>query len=88
MGIFRLLFSAALAFFGAVAMFMGTVMMLATLKSGAFWVNWGLQDGAGKRHVRLSENADEFWLYFAILGVAPVILGWLAIRSSRRFLRG
>lgn len=88
MAIFRLLFSAALAFFGAVSMFMGAVMMIATAKSGTFQVTWGTQTRDGARQVALADNATEFWMYFGAFGVAPVILGGLVMLYGRRLLRG
>lgn len=85
MPLFRAVMAACLAFFGFCAIFMGVVMMFATLKSGEIQMSWGEAPDQTRR-ILLSETPSDFWTYFSLLGVLPVAVGLGAIMGAG-FLR-
>ncbi len=82
----RVIFTVGIFLFGIAAVFMGAVMSLAFLKSGVISLSWG--EGADQsRDVMLSTAPQEFWFYFSLLGVLPVVAGIAAIVAARRMER-
>ncbi len=86
MPLFRAVMAAGFAFLGFIAIFMGIVMMIATYKSGEIQVSWG-EEPAQQRRILLNETPGDFWTYFGLLGVLPVVLGAGAIAGGRRISR-
>jgi hypothetical protein len=86
MPLLRAVFAAGLVFLGAVAIFMGCVLSMAFLKSGAISLSWG--DRADQsRDVLLSTHPHDFWLYFVLIGLLPIGAGFAAIIVGRRISR-
>ncbi len=86
MQLFRAVFSAGLMFLGAVAVFMGFVVSLASLKSGVISLSWG-ERADQSRDVLFSETPHDFYIYVLLLGVLPFVLGVAAILAGRRINR-
>lgn len=81
MPLFRLVLAAGIAFLGFCAIFMGVVMMIATLKSGEILLSWG-EAPEQSRKIILSTTATDFWIYFFLFGPLPVLMGLGAIAAA------
>ena len=77
MAIFRIMFLACLAFIGAVALFMGGVVMLTSWQNGAIMLSYTVDGQA----VTLATN-HVFLLCFGVFLAAAALI-WLAPRPQR-----
>ena len=77
MPLFRAVLAAGFQFLGFISIFMGGIMMFATLKSGEIQLSWG-EAPEQSRRILLSETPADFWTYFFLLGLVPVLLGLAA----------
>ncbi len=88
MGMLKVGFLAAMAFFAAVGIFIGCVMLLTSLQNGAISLSY---TSGGKGIVETITRADDnarFWRLLLTLGFAPIGIGALALWYSVRKLRG
>lgn len=86
MQLLGVVFAAGLIFLGAVAVFLGSVLSIAFWKTGVISLSWGAGTDQS-RDVLLSAAPDEFWLYFVLIGLLPIVAGAGAIIVGRRMLR-
>ncbi len=82
----RAIVAVGLVLLGAIAVFMGFVFSGAFLKSGVISISWG-ERADQSRDVLLSETPSDFWFYFVLLAVLPIVLGIAAIVVGRRIER-
>lgn len=82
----RAVLSAGLVFLGAVGIFMGFVLSGAFLKSGVIYLSWGGRADQS-REVLYSVTPNDFWFYFTLIGVVPMVAGFAAIIWGRRMSR-
>lgn len=71
-------------FIGAIAAFLGAVMLLSALRSGSIQFSYGTGADVVNDTVTLAGDAARFWKYVVGLGVLPVIGGVLAARWGWR----
>lgn len=88
MGMFKLVFLAAVAFFSAIAIFIGGVTILTSLQNGA--ISIGYTSGGKPVSETISKVADagRFWQLMLTMGGLPVVIGAVAMWYSIRKLRG
>lgn len=88
MWLLRIGFFAGLAFFGAVAVFLGSMVMLSSLQAGEIAWTYTVSGRDVSDSVKRAADAGRFWRLFGQMGVLPAVLGgaalWFAIRRLRR----
>jgi hypothetical protein len=88
MALFRFVVPLGLIVFGAVAVFMGAVVLIGGLKAGEIGWTSGPADTAQETRVRRADDPDGFWRVMAFGGALPLMLGLGAVVAGRRMLRG
>ncbi len=73
---------------GAIAAFLGGVLLLSALKTGAIQISYGTGAEALSETITLASDSARFWRLVAMLGVAPLGLGILAARWGWLRIRG
>lgn len=88
MEVFKPFFLFAVAFLAAVAIFIGTVVMLTSLQNGA--ISWSYGSGAKAMAETVTRAADgaRFWRLFATLGALPAVIGAAVMWFSVSKLKG
>lgn len=88
MWLLRIGFLAGLAFLGAVAVFLGAVVMLSSLQSGEIAWTYTVGGRNVSESVTRAADAGRFWRLFGQMGALPAALGaaaaWYAIRRLRQ----
>jgi hypothetical protein len=87
MPLVRLIIPAGLIIFGAVAGFMGAVVLIGGLKAGEIGWTSGPVGSVEARRVRQVDDPDGFWRVMGLGGVLPLALGVGAVFAGRRILR-
>ena len=87
MPIMRVVFIGALAFIGAVAIFLGAVVMLTSWQSGAIELSYTQAGRAVNETVTRLGDSARFWRLFSLMGIAPFVLGGAAVTIGVRLLR-
>ena len=87
MSMFKMVFLGGLAFVGAVALFLGGVVMLTSWQSGA--ITWTYTSGGRDvtETARRAVEAGRFWQLYGTMGVLPALLGAAALLYSVRALK-
>ncbi len=89
MWLLRIGFLACLAFLGALAMFLGALVVLTSLQNGAISWTYTLNGRSITETVTRATDATGFWTRFAQMGGLPLVLGLAALAFSlRRLKRG
>ena len=87
MPLMRVIFLAGVAFLGAVALFLGAVVMLTSWQSGAISLSYAEAGKGMTETVTRAADAARFWRLYGALGIAPVLLGAAALLLSVWALR-
>ena len=87
MAIFRIMFLACLAFIGAVALFMGGVVMLTSWQNGAIMMSYTVDGQAVSETINRATDSSRFWRIYTLLGIVPAALGAAALAYGVRHLR-
>ncbi len=83
----RLLVPVGLIVFGAVAVFMGAVVLIGGLKAGEIGWSSGPVGAVEAKRVRQVVDPDGFWRIVGLGGAVPLVLGLGAVFAGRRMLR-
>lgn len=86
MPLVRLLVPLGLIVFGAVAVFMGAVVLIGGLKAGEIGWTSGNAGSVQETRVRKDDDPHEFWRVMALGGALPLLLGMGAVFAGRRML--
>ncbi len=81
-------FAVALTFLGAIMVFLGAVLTLSALKTGAISVSYGTGTGSVAETITQSADAARYWKFLIGLGVLPMLLGGLSVCWGWRRIRG
>ena len=88
MPLLRLGFFAGLAFIGGVAVFMGAIVMLTSWQNGAIMLSYTAGGKSMTDTVSRAGDAAQFWRLYAMMGIAPVVLGaaaiWYGVRKIKQ----
>ncbi len=87
MPLVRLIFPLGLVVFGAVAVFMGVVVLFSGLKAGEIGWTSGPAEAAKETRVRRADDPYSFWRSMGLGGGLPLCLGFGAVVAGRRMLR-
>jgi hypothetical protein len=87
MPLVRLILPMGLIVFGAVAAFMGAVVLIGGLRAGEIGLSSGLAGATVEQRVRKSDDPDAYWRVMGLGGGLPLVLGLGAIFAARRMLR-
>ena len=79
MSMFRAGLAVAALLIGAIAAFLGTVIIFSALKSGSIQFSYGLGAAAVTETASRATDAAQYWRLVAELGLAPAIVGALAV---------
>ncbi len=88
MGMMKLAFLAAVAFLSAIAIFMGVVFILTSLKLGSITLSYGTGTNAVTETISRASDASRYWRLITMMGLLPMIGGAAALWYSVRKLRG
>lgn len=88
MAIFKMLFFVAIAFFSAVAIFIGTVTLLTSLQNGAITLGYNSGGKAVSETVTQAADSARYWRLLLTMGLLPAVLGAAAMWYSVRKLKG
>ncbi len=88
MGLFRPVFFFVLAFFAAVALFIGAVTLLTSLQNGAISVSYTMHGRAIEETISRAADTAGFWRYVGLWAGLPLVLGAGGLWYSVRKLRG
>ena len=80
MGMLRAGLAVAALFIGAIAAFLGTVIVFSALKSGSIQFSYGIGVGAVTETGSRAVDTAHYWRLVAGLGLAPAIVGALTAR--------
>ena len=80
MSMLRAATAVAAMFIGAIAAFLGIVLMFSALKSGSIQLTYGTGEHTVSETAWRATDAMRYWRLFGLLGVAPVIAGTIAAR--------
>ena len=83
----KIAFFAGLVVLGAVAMFLGVVFLIATGSDGPIMISYVDEGKTVMETVTKSENPGRFWQLYAMMGVAPLLLGAIATLFGVRWFR-
>jgi hypothetical protein len=87
MPLVRFLVPVGLIVFGAVAGFMGAVVLIGGLKAGEIGWTSGPVGAVEVKRVRQVDDPDGFWRIMGLAGALPLALGLGAVFAGRRMLR-
>jgi hypothetical protein len=87
MPLVRLLMPLGLIVFGAVALFMGAMVLLGGLKAGEIGWSSGPVGAVTETRIRKADDPDGFWRVMGLGGALPLVLGFGAVVAGRRMLR-
>lgn len=87
MPLIRMLMPLGLIFFGAVAMFMGAVVLFGGLRAGEIGWSSGPAGAVTETRIRKADDPDGFWWVMGLGGTLPLVLGFVAVVGGRRLLR-
>lgn len=87
MPMFRAGLAVAAMLIGAIAAFLGVILIASALQSGAISLSYGSGANAVSETVTRAGNASRYWQLVAALGIAPAIFGTLAARWGWRTIR-
>jgi hypothetical protein len=87
MPLVRLIVPLGLIVFGAVAMFMGAVVLIGGLNAGEIGWTSGPAGAVEETRVRKADDPDGFWRIMGFGGALPLCLGFGAVVAGRRMLR-
>lgn len=80
MPMFRAGLAVAAMLLGAIAAFMGAVMIASALQTGTVSLSYNSGDSIISETVTRAGDTVRYWQLVAALGIAPVVLGVLAAR--------
>lgn len=84
----RAVFLAATAFLSAVAIFLGCVLVLTSLKLGSITLSYSDGKDIVTDTVTRAGDAARFWRLFASMGLMPIAIGGVGVWYAARKLRG
>ena len=83
----RVAFLGCLAFIGAVAVFLGAVVMLTSWQTGTIEISYSESGKIVTEKVARALNGARFWQLYGMMGLAPAVLGAIAVMFGVRGLR-
>lgn len=87
MPLVRLILPFGLIVFGAVAAFMGAVVLMGGLRAGEIGFRSGPADAIVDQRVRKADDPEAYWQALGLAGGLPLVLGLGAVFAGRRLLR-
>lgn len=78
---------AGMSFFGAVALFLGAVVMLTSWISGEISWSYSVNGRPVAETISHARDAARFWRLYLVMGCAPVAVGLAAMLYGWRKLR-
>lgn len=88
MSMFRMVFLGALVFIGAVALFLGGVVILTSWQNGAITLSYSDGGRTVVETIGRAADGDRFWRLISTMGLLPAALGagamWFGLRALRR----
>ena len=88
MQLIRVVLLGGMAFLGAVALFLGGVVMLTSWQSGTITLSYTAAGNGVTETVTRTVDAGRFWRMYGTLGIAPAVLGaatmLICVRALRR----
>ncbi|MEQ1653206.1 MAG: hypothetical protein ABL897_12015 [Hyphomicrobium sp.] len=84
MTMFRAVLAVAMMFIGAIAAFLGVVLLLSALQSGSIQLSYGSGADAVTETASRATDAARYWRLVGALGIAPAVLGTFAARWGWR----
>ena len=79
MSMLRAGLAVAALFIGAIAALLGTIIVFSALKTGSIQFSYGIGGGAVTESASRATDAAQYWRLVAGLGLAPAIVGALAV---------
>ncbi len=74
--------------FGAIAAFMGFVVLVSALRAGELTYIYGPEGAPKTERVTQAQDPDAFWRSVGLMGGLPLLLGGAAVWYGRRMMRG
>jgi hypothetical protein len=88
MGMLKLGFLAGVAFLAAIAIYMGLMILLTSLKLGSITLDYNIGPQAITDTVTRAGEPGRFWQLLMAMGVLPLVGGAAAMWYAVRKLRG
>ncbi len=75
--------------FGGIAVLLGVTLIVAALRGDAITYSMNMAEtGTVVREISRDTDAGTYWLYIAVLGVLPTLLGAFTARWGYKKIRG
>ncbi len=74
----------AMILIGAVAVILGATLLFSALKTGTIQLSYGSGATAQSETITQAGDASRFWQFAIALGIAPLVLGAIAVRAGWR----
>lgn len=87
MPLLRFILPIGALFLGAVAVFMGAVVLLSSLRAGQISTSWQSAEGLVMLTRSRASEPEEFWKLVGLFGALPLAFGGAAIWWGRRTMR-
>jgi hypothetical protein len=88
MPLLKMIFFAGLVLLGGIAVFIGGIVMLTSLQSGAIVLTSGPSGSEVTETITRAADESRFWRLYAVLGVTPLVVGgavlWWGVRAFRQ----